>query len=49
MNTEIYTTIAIDRKTLAALKETNQNYRSANALIQDLIELHNNSKMNLGF
>lgn len=49
MNTEIYTTIAVDRKTLAALKATNENHRSANALIQDLIELHSNSKTDLGF
>jgi hypothetical protein len=49
MDTETYTTVTIDRKTLTALKETNENHRSANALIQDLIQLHNNSKTDLGF
>ena len=49
MNSEIYTTITVDRKTLDRLKQTNENHRSANALIQDLIELHNNLKNDMGF
>ena len=49
MDTEKYTTIAVDRKTLAALKGTNENHRSANALIQDLVEMHNHLKNDSGF
>lgn len=49
MNTNIYTTITVDRETLNELKRTNNNRRSANALIQDLIALHNDLKTDMGF
>lgn len=49
MDTIKYTTIAVDRKTLAALRATNENHRSANVLIQDLVQMHNDLKFDIGF
>lgn len=49
MDTTMYTTITVDRKTLMELKKTNENYRSVNALIQDLIVLYNDLKTDTGF
>lgn len=49
MDTNKFTTVTLDRKTLGELKKTNENKRSANVLIQDLIELHNNCKHDVGF
>ena len=49
MDNEKYTTVTVDRKTLEGLKSTNENKRSANILIQDLIELHNDCKLDTEF
>ena len=49
MDTDKFTTVTLDRKTLDELQKTNEKKRSANVLIQDLIELHNNCKHDMGF
>ena len=48
MNMKKYTTITVGRETLSELKATNGNPRSANMLIQDLIEMHNHLKIDMG-
>jgi hypothetical protein len=49
MDTQKFTTVTIERKTLDSLKMTNENHRSANALIQDLVQMHNHLKGDSGF
>ena len=49
MNTEKFTTVTLERKTLESLKSTNENNRSANALIQDLVHMHDHLKKDMGY
>ena len=49
MDTKKYTTITIPRDTLESLRATNENHRSANALIQDLVQMHNEIKSDMGY
>ena len=49
MDTKKYTTITIPRDTLESLRSTNENQRSANVLIQDLVQMHNEIKNDMGY
>lgn len=49
MDTQKFTTVTIERKTLDSLKSTNENPRSANTLIQDLVQMHDHLKGDSGF
>lgn len=49
MNLNKFTTVTIERETLIKLKATNANKRSVNVLIQDLVDLHNGCKCDMGY